>query len=216
MEQGLIKSLEKLGLPDKESRVYLAGLELGKFSVLALANKTGIKRPTCYLILDELVKKGLVTTFPKAKKVIYVAEHPNTLLKKSEDSLRVAKEIMPELQGLMDLTSEKPELKTYSGQKGIQQIYELMLDEKKDLYYITSVTELVKSAGKEFLDDWIKRRIALGVKTYRISVKEEEMLEIPLYVGGSENLLNCSLCSKRIHNALYNLYFWQKSSFRFH
>lgn len=184
----ITKSLEKLGLNDKESRVYIASLEMGKFSVLSLANKTGIKRPTCYLILDELVKKGLITTFPKAKKVIYVAEHPNNLLKKAADSYQLAKELMPELQGLMNSTSEKPELKVYSGQNGIHQIYEAMLDEGKDLYYVTSTEELVKSAGTEFLDGWIKRRIQKGIRTYRISVREKEMGEVPLYVGSPENM----------------------------
>ncbi len=188
MDQHLIHSLEKLGLSDKESVIYLAALEMGKFSVLSLARKTNIKRPTCYLILDDLIKKGLISTFPQAKKVLYVAEHPNALLKRSADNFQMTKNLMPELQGLMGLSSEKPELRVYSGQKGIQYIYEQMLDDGKDLYYIASTEELVKSAGAEFLDDWIKRRITKGLKTYRISVRDDEMFEIPLYVGGPENL----------------------------
>ena len=73
MSPELVKSLEKLGLNEKESKVYIAALEMGKFSILALSEKTGIKRPTCYLVLYELIKKGLISTFPKAKKVLYVA-----------------------------------------------------------------------------------------------------------------------------------------------
>ena len=188
MDLHLIHSLEKLGLSDKESIIYLAALEMGKFSVLSLARKTNIKRPTCYLILDDLIKKGLISTFPQAKKVLYVAEHPNALLKRSADNFQMTKNLMPELQGLMGLSSEKPELRVYSGQKGIQHIYEQMLDDGKDLYYIASTEELVKSAGAEFLDDWIKRRILKGLKTYRISVRDDEMFEVPLYVGGPENL----------------------------
>lgn len=188
MSEQITRSLEKLGLNDKESRVYIAALEMGKFSVLGLANKTGIKRPTCYLILDELVKKGLISTFPKAKKVIYVAEHPNALLKKTADSYALAKQLMPELQGMMGSVAEKPELKVYSGQQGIRGIYEDMLEDGFDLYYITSTEELVKAAGKEFLDDWIARRIEKGVKTFRVSVREKETFDIPLYVGAPENL----------------------------
>lgn len=188
MDKYLLKSLERLGLSDKEAAVYVTALELGKFSVLALSRKTNIKRPTCYLILDELIKKGLVSTFPQAKKVIYVAEHPNALLKRSADAYQAAKNLMPELQSLINSTSEKPELRVFSGQKGIQHIYELMLDEGNDLYYIASTEELVKSAGAEFIDDWIKRRIAKKLKTYRIGVREDEMFEVPLYIGSKENL----------------------------
>ncbi|MEN9582522.1 MAG: hypothetical protein RL641_476 [Candidatus Parcubacteria bacterium] len=188
MSEELVKSLEKLGLNEKESKIYIAALELGKFSVLSLASKTGIKRPTCYLILDELCKKGLISTHPKAKKVIYVAEHPNNLLKKTAGAHALAKEIVPELQSLIDSNAERPNLKVYSGQKGIQGIYEDMLEDGFDLYYITSTKELVEAAGKEFIDDWIERRIAKGVKTFRISVQEKEMPEIPLYVGSAENM----------------------------
>lgn len=188
MSEEITKSLEKLGLNDKESRVYIAALEMGKFSVLALANKTSIKRPTCYLILDELVKKGLVSTFPKAKKVIYVAEHPNVILKRSADSYALAKQLMPELQALISTTSEKPELKVYSGQKGIQQIYEDVLEQGKDFYYIASVQDLVEAVGSDFLDEWIKRRIEKNIKSVSIRMRETEMPDIPLYVGSPETL----------------------------
>lgn len=188
MSEGILKSLEKLGLSDKESRVYITALEMGKFSVLALANKTGIKRPTCYLILDELIKKGLITTFPKAKKVIYLAEHPNILLKKAADSHELAKELMPELQSIMGSMIEKPELKVYSGQQGIQQIYEIMLETGKDIHYLMSVEEAVEAAGKDYLDNWIRRRIAKGVHTYKIAIRDREIPGIALYDGSPENL----------------------------
>lgn len=188
MEEYLINSLEKTGLSKKESLVYIEALKLGRFSVLALSRKTNIKRPTCYLILDELIKKGLITTFPQARKVIYVAEHPNILLKQGIDKYELIKKLTPELQSLISLNSEKPELRVYSGQKGIQQIYEEMLEVGKDIHYIASTEELVKAAGAEFLNNWIKRRIIKKIKTFRISVREDEMFEIPLYIGGPENL----------------------------
>lgn len=184
----LIKSLEKLGLNEKESKIYTAGLELGKFSVVAISEKTGIKRPTCYLILEDLMKKGLITTFPKAKKVLYVAEHPNNLLKNTESAYHLAKQLMPELQGLMGSGSEKPILKVYTGKNGIHNIYEDMLDDGFDLYYITSTKELVAATGKEFIDEWISRRIKKGIKTFRISVWEEEIHNTDLYNASKENL----------------------------
>lgn len=174
MKTELTKSLEKLGLNEKEAKIYLAGLGLNKFSVMTISEKTGIKRPTCYLILEDLKKKGLITTFPKAKKVLYVAEHPNTLLKNTEGAYNLAKQLMPELQNLIGSGSEKPILKVYVGQKGIQNIFEDMLSEGKDFYYITSVSDLVESVGQEFLDDWINKRIAKGMKSTSVRIKEGE------------------------------------------
>lgn len=182
----LIKSLEKLGLSEKESKIYLAGLGLSKFSVIAISEKTGIKRPTCYLILEDLKKKGLITTFPKAKKVLYVAEHPNNILKNTENSFNLAKQLMPELQNLIGSTSEKPILKVYVGQSGIHNIFEDILDEGKDFYYIASVTDLVNELGKEYQDEWIKRRIAKGMKSTSIRIKEGET-DYKLYGDAPEN-----------------------------
>jgi len=170
----LIKSLEKLGLSEKESKIYIEGLGLGKFSVMGISEKTGIKRPTCYLVLEELKNKGLITTFPKAKKILYVVEHPNNLLKNTENSYNLAKELMPELQNLIDTSSEKPILKVYIGQTGIHNIFEDILEDKKDFYYIASVTDLVEELGKEYQDRWIERRVAKGMKSTSIRIREGE------------------------------------------
>ena len=186
MATELIKSLEKLGLSEKESAIYVAGLGLGKFSVMTISEKTGIKRPTCYLILEDLKKKGLITTFPKAKKILYVAEHPNNLLKSTQDSFNLAKQLMPELQNLIGSTSEKPILKVYVGQSGIHNIFEDILDEGKDFYYIASVTDLVEELGQEYQDEWIKRRVAKGLKSTSIRIREGET-DYKLYGNAPEN-----------------------------
>ena len=44
----LEKELEKIGLNEKESRVYLVLLRLGPTTALALSRATEIKRPTVY------------------------------------------------------------------------------------------------------------------------------------------------------------------------
>ncbi|MEI7765782.1 MAG: helix-turn-helix domain-containing protein [bacterium] len=181
-----IKSLEKLGLNEKESKIYLAGLGLSKFSVMSISEKTGIKRPTCYLILEELKKKGLITTFPKAKKILYVAEHPNNLLKKTQDSYNLAKQLMPELQNLIGSTSEKPILKVYVGQAGVHNIFEDILEEKKDFYYIASIADLVEELGQEYQDEWIRRRVAKGMISTSIRIREGET-DYPLYGNAPEN-----------------------------
>jgi predicted DNA-binding transcriptional regulator len=57
----LEETLEKLGLNEKEAKVYLALLELGQDTVQNIAQRASITRPTTYNILDALVKKGLTT-----------------------------------------------------------------------------------------------------------------------------------------------------------
>ena len=89
--------LQLLGLSEKEAKLYLNALELGTFSVMGIANKSGLKRPTCYLILDELVKKGLVSMAPRVKKILYMVESPDALIRQAEEHVLIIKKLAPQL-----------------------------------------------------------------------------------------------------------------------
>lgn len=68
--------LKNIGLSDKGARVYLAALELGAASVQSIARKAKVARPTTYLFLDELVKRGLATQYTEGERTQFVAESP--------------------------------------------------------------------------------------------------------------------------------------------
>lgn len=172
------KQLQSLGLSEKEAKLYLNALELGTFSVMSIANKSGLKRPTCYLILEELVKKGLVSIVPKAKKTVYIAESPDVLIRQAEKNASLAKKLAPQLYEIFNTDKKQPIIKYYSGQKGVHNIYEDILKSNiREYYYIGSGEELIKMAGKDFIDDWIKKRIEKGIKTYSIRMRKTEVSE---------------------------------------
>ena len=68
----LLFELKKLGLKEKEARVYLAGLELGLTSIQKLAERTGITRPTAYEIVRALEQRGLFAETTTNKKKFFV------------------------------------------------------------------------------------------------------------------------------------------------
>ena len=51
--------LTNLGLSEKSAQVYVAALSLGTSSVQTLAKKSGLKRPTAYSYIEELLQEGL-------------------------------------------------------------------------------------------------------------------------------------------------------------
>ena len=72
--------LRKIGLSEKEARIYLVLLELGNIPIQEIAQKVNLSRPTVYRILDDLQEKGLITK-EKKKQVRYVAANsPDELL----------------------------------------------------------------------------------------------------------------------------------------
>jgi sugar-specific transcriptional regulator TrmB len=72
--------LRKLGLTEKEVRVYLAGLELGPSSVQNIAKKSDLARPTAYEIIKSLEKKGLFVETKEKKKRYFLAQPPKRIL----------------------------------------------------------------------------------------------------------------------------------------
>ena len=71
------KALQDMGLSEKESQVYVALLELGKANVARIAQQSNIKRPTVYVLLEDLRKKGLVLKVPHIKNALYIAQDPD-------------------------------------------------------------------------------------------------------------------------------------------
>jgi HTH-type transcriptional regulator, sugar sensing transcriptional regulator len=127
MNEDLIKHVEELGLSNKEARVYIANLMLGPAGVQQIADTSGIKRVTTYVILESLAGLGLVSQSIHAKKTLFNAEAPDNLrrlLDKREQSLRDQKqqldELLPQLRSLKVLSIDAPSVKFYDGFEGIQ------------------------------------------------------------------------------------------------
>lgn len=120
------KYLQEIGLSDKEATVYLSLLSVENASVLDLAKKTKIKRPTVYVILDSLAKKGLVSETTIGKKTNYYAEPPErleTFVEKRkialEESQKTLKDIIPQIKSISRDSGERPVVKYYEGREGI-------------------------------------------------------------------------------------------------
>jgi len=122
----LEKYLQSIGLSDKESLLYLSLVQVDNASVLDLAKKTKLKRPTVYVVLDSLSKKGLVSETTVGKKTHYQAEPPERLetfverqkLVLDENSKRL-KDIIPEIKSIQRESGERPIVKYYDGKEGI-------------------------------------------------------------------------------------------------
>jgi sugar-specific transcriptional regulator TrmB len=154
MNEQLISQIEELGLSNKEARVYVANLMLGPAGVQQIADASGIKRVTTYVILESLVGLGLVSQTTKAKKTLFNAEAPENLsrlLERREDQLKEQKQqlkaLMPELTSLKSLPKESPDVKFYDGAEGIKTVVKSFIAESKatgvkELYGMSNLDQL--------------------------------------------------------------------------
>jgi sugar-specific transcriptional regulator TrmB len=118
----MIQTLLNLGLNEKEARTYITLLELGSSSAYKVSQKSGIKKPTTYVVLEELRKKGMVLKTPGKTKTLYKAQNPEELFEKIESTLTRSKRILPRL---VALSNQEKEVKTYhyEGLEGMRQIF---------------------------------------------------------------------------------------------
>src|SRR3989344_2058210 len=119
----LTEVLNKTGLDEKEAKVYLALLELGTADVTDIAVKAHIKRPTCYLVLDNLKNKGLVSQVP-AKVNLFTAESPEKLASEMYKKQELYKRFLPNMLALYNAKKDKPQVQLFEGVEGVKQVYE--------------------------------------------------------------------------------------------
>ena len=123
----LEQELQKLGLSDKEARVYLSSLRLGKSVVQEIAQQAKVNRAKAYSVVYALMKKGLISTYTQGKKTYYTAESPDqlsSLFKIQEQELKERKAhffmLFPELRSLYGSADNKPKVKYYEGIAGLK------------------------------------------------------------------------------------------------
>ena len=115
-----------LGVGEKSAALYLAGLALGTTTVQELARKAGVKRPTAYLYLDELMKQGLFELVPLNKKTYSRAADPATIEARLAKNLEIVRTELPKMATLRSDMLGKPQVRILEGVENIRQIYEEM------------------------------------------------------------------------------------------
>ena len=176
---GFEDTLAKLGIHGKQARFYLAALELGEAPVHQVAQKAGISRTTAYDILAKLLHEGLVTHVQKAGRYHVIAEDPVRLLHMLDERRRRVEEALPELRSIFNVSIVKPRIRFYEGLDGIRTVlYDTLTCQSKSLLGILSMGDLLEVPGRKGMEDYIARRIAMGVSLKVLRSREKDVGDI--------------------------------------
>lgn len=192
----LEKYLQEIGLNEKESAIYLALLQVDSASVVSLADKTKIKRPTVYVVLETLAKKGLVSEVEIGNKTHYAAESPERLESYLERQRVILDEhtkrlhdIVPQLKSVQREGGERPVIKFFDGKEAAYQDTSVFFSEgmkNEDTGYFIFNRDLIEEVFTEKeIEEVAKKRPALKIKA--VSVYNYSKRELP-----SDNLSNRS------------------------
>lgn len=129
-------TLQNLGLEPKETAIYLALLELGEATILTIARKSGIKRPTAYLVLRSLEEKGFASRIIRGKKTSFSPQHPRKLLTEAELRLKELQEVVPQLESLFHREEGRPRVMIYEGKSELDRAYDESFITKGEILYM--------------------------------------------------------------------------------
>ena len=168
--------LKEFGLDDKKAKVYLAVLELGQAKAHEIAHKAGVARATAYDLLEKLAQDGLVGAYDKHKIRYYIASDPEKIKRNLQEKQRSLEHLLPELKSVYNSLKAKPKISFYEGVEGLKTVFEDTLTaQNKNLRGILSMEDLYKVPGKNYMDDYVARRVAAGYQLRVIRSKPKEI-----------------------------------------
>ncbi|MFA6273601.1 MAG: helix-turn-helix domain-containing protein [Candidatus Paceibacterota bacterium] len=164
-----IQILSKIGLTEKQAIVYTALLELGEASMSNIAKFAKLKRPTVYLIIEELEMLGFVSRIEKGKKKIYSAVHPKRIAELLEFRKNQFQEILPSLIAKQGAIQGKPKIQMFEGMDGIRHVYSEIFktakETKEECLWFGNIT-LIKNQFPEVIREYNK--FLTETKNYKI------------------------------------------------
>lgn len=166
----MLEQLKNIGLSDNEARVYLTMLELGPSPVVEIARKAEVNRPTAYVQIESLKKRGLVSMQTKGKKHLFIAESPARLefyldseLKDVEHKKDELGKILPDLEKLFASTDSRPQVRFFEGKEGVLAMQNMLLKSGvTEILGVSSMDSVVKvfpNIQKEYSPERVRKGI---------------------------------------------------------
>ena len=152
-------ALEKIGLSEKEALVYITLTEIGEAPPSVVAKNAKLKRPTTYVILDQLVEKGIVGHLKKNDQKVFSPVDPSFLLEYEKKKFQELEEAIPDLMGLKNLYKKAPRISLFEGDEGIIQILDDSLSAKNGIYCWSNTGLASSTALHQYHPFFLKKKI---------------------------------------------------------
>jgi|SRR3990172_7469228 len=184
----MLNELKNIGLSEKEAKIYLGALELGKASIQDIAKKSGVNRTTTYVIIVALEKQGLVKTLRVGKRNYFAAESPDSILeivrrekREAEAKESELKKIIPELKTLFNIAPGRPKIRFYEGPEVYKKITSDILEsDATEILEIYNADLITGVFSKDEIKEYSKKRVEKGIHWRTIYTRREGPFRNPL------------------------------------
>lgn len=181
-----IPRLKKLGLSDKEAKVYVAALEIGAATADQLAKQAKLNRSTTYVQLQELMQFGLMSTYKKGKKTFFAPESPHNLThiierrhRELDEQERLLESFVPELLTRFKTAGVRPVVRSFEGKQGlITMRNEVLKASNKDIHILIAYGHIGNLLSAAELADFTEKRIHNKIFSHVLYTKDGKDLEV--------------------------------------
>jgi sugar-specific transcriptional regulator TrmB len=138
-----IQLLKQVGFTEREIKVYVALLELGKTTAGPIASRARLAHTKVYDTLQRLVEKGLVSYIVISKTKYFQAESPKEILNILDERRRNIDEVVKELELKQKYSFEKQGVVIHEGYNAIKSLFNRIISDlkKDDFYYVFALRE---------------------------------------------------------------------------
>jgi len=166
VETKAIDFLNKLGLSDEETKIFLTLARKGMLSTLQLSRESGINRTRVYRLLDQLKSYGLIEEIIDEHRKLSKAVGPDrfqVLVSEKEGNLKNLKNLLPSINeyysNYQSLAHPGTKVLFYRGNEGIKQQVWNTLRSKGELlgYSYRPLNEIIGDFSLKWRDEWVSR-----------------------------------------------------------
>ena len=168
-------NLQPLGIDNKTAAVYLSALEAGPSSLQKIAKGANLPRSSCYLLIEQLKKMGLISQTKIGKKTIFTPTAPDQILKLAQEQKNHAEKFideinhfLPQLKAIYNQQPNKPNVRFYEGFEGIKTILEETLHSQKILVFCSGYQNQTEKKLDEYLKYYFEKIVKNKINTFEL------------------------------------------------
>ncbi|MEI7511679.1 MAG: helix-turn-helix domain-containing protein [Candidatus Peregrinibacteria bacterium] len=169
----LKKTLQGVGLSEKESTVYLATLEKGIAPASSIAEEAGMNRITAYGVLQKLLEDGLVSVSEKAGVQQFSALPPEQFLLTIQKRTKDFSEIVPMLKSMAGLQELRPRVRFFEGLEGAKKGYAETLSATTEILSIAN-SQNIRLHWPEYDREYVAKRAEKKIFLRGLAPKDRE------------------------------------------
>jgi sugar-specific transcriptional regulator TrmB len=147
------KILQKIGLSEHESIIYMALLERGSMNISDLCRFTHIHRPSVYKAIESLKARNIISETPRGKRVLFTAEPPSALTGEIGALSMALAEALPKLTGMYERQGARPIIRFFEGKAGLTAVFDDVVNSlgRGEVFYRYSSRNYLYTDGDKYL-----------------------------------------------------------------